>query len=1187
MLACAWWLPRLAWAQPDVDAVVQSPPTPSLEEAPAPAEPSEEALNGEKPEGEKPEGEKPESEGAPEGDAQPQGEPSGEGQGAAGGAESGESPDVAAPSPSRPPPPVAIRDVVDAIRADDLERVAELLSVLPEQLDALDTVAVLEGSQEREVASLEKRVLDERGALERARAALEALRSGAMSARAPATWAQTARIELAQRHAEAVEGGLAELSSDLYLAQELVVCLKRRQAALRAEVVRRAQEDAAAAKQREESERARADAEKATEESEQELARLEAQQKRALGQMDDDGQTTAQLIESTKALVQERVYLVQRLSDLVESEQAQRAKESAFAAEVLAHREKIKALSERIAKRERVSQARREADRLFDELESLRSDVNQQARLYKYHVTALTPLLEAARGETPGLLEAARLAESAASSAWDNEQAQVRRELTQTSLERNQRHVQVLEARLALEQAEQDLAYKRRDVYRDDLQATLLGLLSSERLQRLYELSPMNFELARREVWDFGAKVQLEFRETINAILSLPYRLLSLQGVLVFFQGVFVLGGLIFVGRFLRHRRDDLIERVRVFVMENNLFNLRPAFLVKAFEVSRAIFMDVVLLVLWNIGLTFFLDQDAPIVLLARVLVGSVLLYRIVMGVLRTTILPRWYRASKAGDASIQGENKEAAELAAQVAANAEGVDLFSMELERAKFIVTTLRYMLLYTLVCQYSLFLVRRAFGFFFVGRWLHILGYLGYGVVIYMLLSMWKDFIARQFGRLAAARRPGAVAFVETHRDRAYGMVVIFGAFLYVVFWEIFSWLRRYVLSLEVTRRLVNFAFRKRIEMEKQRNERDGEGEHIEELPGAFTAVFEHQPMSEEELWRYRRPQLDRLLLDLEGWRRQEQELAVVIVGELGMGKTTLLNVLQRELADKSPLVRGSIDDKITDIDEMLAMVAGLFGLPETPASINEMAVALLEQPRMTVIVDRCHNLYLRTVGGFGAVESFLQLVTLTNHHHAWLMVFNKHAWYYINHLKDWGRSFTEMKLGPMADEDIRTMIEERTALTGWEIDFLSLAVGSPSAEDPNADFVRSANGYYRLLAEFSQGNPQVALSYWLRSLRVSQQPGTLEVSLFHTPLPPLEALGHDFGFSLAAIVQHESLTPRELERIVNVDRSTCAMAIDMFVELGIVRIDPVSHRASLTLEYYRQVVKHLTTVNFLTD
>ena len=176
---------------------------------------------------------------------------------------------------------------------------------------------------------------------------------------------------------------------------------------------------------------------------------------------------------------------------------------------------------------------------------------------------------------------------------------------------------------------------------------------------------------------------------------------------------------------------------------------------------------------------------------------------------------------------------------------------------------------------------------------------------------------------------------------------------------------------------------------------------------------------------------------------------------------------------------------------------------------------------------------------------------------------------------------------LELEPWSEDELEELIGNRNLVTGTTINFTDLVVTRDEGEDFSYEVVKSARGYFRLLHEFSQGNPRVALTYWLRSLRPGAEEGTLQVGLFRAPPARVTAeFADNYWFALTAIAQHGGLAPAEIAEVINAELGFCEMAINYFEEMDMVRVD-ARGRAHLTALYFRQVMRKLTDSNYLYD
>ena len=170
----------------------------------------------------------------------------------------------------------------------------------------------------------------------------------------------------------------------------------------------------------------------------------------------------------------------------------------------------------------------------------------------------------------------------------------------------------------------------------------------------------------------------------------------------------------------------------------------------------------------------------------------------------------------------------------------------------------------------------------------------------------------------------------------------------------------------------------------------------------------------------------------------------------------------------------------------------------------------------------------------------------------------------------------------------EAEIEALISQRHLMTGREVNFTDLVITRPQAasDDFNYEVIKSARGYFRLLHDFSQGNPRVAVTYWLRSLKFPEaDDAPIQVGLFRQPpVRVSQSMPDNYWFALTAIAQHGCLSAREVALVVNAEVGFCEAALNYFKEMEVVTMD-ARGRARLTPLYFRQVLRQLTDSNYL--
>jgi hypothetical protein len=127
---------------------------------------------------------------------------------------------------------------------------------------------------------------------------------------------------------------------------------------------------------------------------------------------------------------------------------------------------------------------------------------------------------------------------------------------------------------------------------------------------------------------------------------------------------------------------------------------------------------------------------------------------------------------------------------------------------------------------------------------------------------------------------------------------------------------------------------------------------------------------------------------------------------------------------------------------------------------------------------------------------------------------------------------------VRLEHLSPEPLAEWILARTAAASLVPDFRALSTASTLGGDPALALQRATNAYWRLLADSSEGNPEVAYELWISSLHRGRTAGHVGVGLPPTPTPErLGALTDVDIFVLAALIVHDGLPLRALTEVLN--------------------------------------------------
>lgn len=447
---------------------------------------------------------------------------------------------------------------------------------------------------------------------------------------------------------------------------------------------------------------------------------------------------------------------------------------------------------------------------------------------------------------------------------------------------------------------------------------------------------------------------------------------------------------------------------------------------------------------------------------------------------------------------------------------------------------------------------------------------------------ILQRWREDVCDLY--LTIAPETGTLArLVRSTRERWYGFFVALASLAFVLLRGGVALLRDFALGFDQTRKGLAFLFRRR--MEKQA-ERSGYADVEEaEIPPELAAAFSEEPLNGDDEGVDHYPGLDKLLAALDRAAERQTGGSFLLVGEYGVGKSSWLSKAMAQDA-LSGATRIDLSERILDHGRLEALILERLGGGEEGVGEGGLGPWLENGPRRIVVIDACQNLMLRAVNGYGALERFFDLLDITQNRVFWICAFNRHAWMTIAALRKANHPFRrEQMLTPWDEERIGELIRRRTAHCGVTLSFDDLVVQRMEGISDENRLLETEQGYHRLLWDYSDGNPRVALHFWLRSL-VPDGDRKVRVRLFRAPdTETLEKLPEQPMFILAAIASHQNLSVGEAVATTRYPALACEGALERLRGDGIVRRDGGRYR--ITTHWLRAVIRFMRRKNLLLD
>lgn len=644
-------------------------------------------------------------------------------------------------------------------------------------------------------------------------------------------------------------------------------------------------------------------------------------------------------------------------------------------------------------------------------------------------------------------------------------------------------------------------------------------------------------------------------------------------------------------------RGGPVIKRIMSALLKRPFFRKYPTITLKSGEVLRHLLRPTAIFLGWFYMLNFG-QLVLPELRFVQWFINAIFIFRVLTIIISVVVLPRTVREPhKVVEEKSTWQSTPTDKN--RVTGEEESVDLFALSISRARKLVRSARVITLFWLLVIYVPALTIEFIGHTVIWRLIDIATTWGFILVIYSVLSTWRDEIARLFEKLAIERLPRSVHFVNQNKDRVWGVLVIAGASVYVIGSESLRLGKRYLIETQWSKQINNFIFRKQIEYKQRDRDKQEDDQDLafnfKNLPEQYRDFFEDRPLTDEVYHVESNANIhEKIMAHYTSWRSIPNQGSVAMHGEAGMGRSTLLFELGESMNNAcqehhTQIVYTRLIERCVTENEILNFTAKLFSI-EAPSSRAELVEAINALPTHVLLIDDCQRLFLRQIGGFTGLETFLQVVNLTDGHHFWVLTFERFAWSYLARIKQRAHYFGHvLELAPWTEQEVQDLIWKRNLMTGLTANFTDLVVTRDNGdEDVSFEVIKSAKGYFRLLHDFSKGNPRVAMLYWLRSIKPNEEDETvIDVGLFRSPPQrALLMLQDNYWFTLTAIAQHGALNSKEIASIINADEGFCEMALNYFQEKQIVTLDN-SRRAKLTAVYMRQILKQLTVSNYLYD
>ena len=307
---------------------------------------------------------------------------------------------------------------------------------------------------------------------------------------------------------------------------------------------------------------------------------------------------------------------------------------------------------------------------------------------------------------------------------------------------------------------------------------------------------------------------------------------------------------------------------------------------------------------------------------------------------------------------------------------------------------------------------------------------------------------------------------------------------------------------------------------------------------------------------------------------------------IVGYRGLGKSAALQTLLERAGDPAARVRVAVGTG--GLPALLADIAVALGAEAGGEADADMVLALVAQrPDIAdIAVDDVQRLLVPAISGLADFDALVALARAAPPRLRWTMTIGGPAWSYLRRARHDRLVFDAVvQLPRWTVKQLRDLIEVRTHEAGLDPDFGQLIGDVPLNFDSEVTPEElNQRGYFELLADFTAGNPAVALEFWRRSLFRHKDTGQIVVRTFETPdISRVASLPQASLFVLRTIVQMDRATTRHIEISTDLAPIIVADALRGLERIGV--IVPFEGGYRVALFWWAEAVRLLERRNLI--
>lgn len=360
-------------------------------------------------------------------------------------------------------------------------------------------------------------------------------------------------------------------------------------------------------------------------------------------------------------------------------------------------------------------------------------------------------------------------------------------------------------------------------------------------------------------------------------------------------------------------------------------------------------------------------------------------------------------------------------------------------------------------------------------------------------------------------------------------------------------------------------------------------------MNELPYIYRRLFDFHSLADR---RFFEPAQESTMTFKKAYEQWQDQFPTnfAVVGEKGSGKSSFLSLMEDSELGSEQVKTIEFTKTIWEEEHLINKIAAMLDVG-APQTIEELVTAIHDSDkRRVVVLESIQNCFVRNINGFEAVEKLSYLISETRTNIFWMVSCSRYAWSFLDKVLQISEYFSHISKSDSLNADqVKRIILSRHQASGYSLYFESDDQIRQSRtyrklkdqEEEVQEHLKKE--YFEKLTKLAEGNPSIAMIFWIRSIRDYDETYFYIQPLEVTSVEMIEDLNPPVLFALAAFVLHDTLLDEELAMVMNIKLEESRLLLNRLRSRGML----IEKNESFTINHlmYRQIVRVLKERNII--